>query len=49
MELGILIFTTHPYSAELGMRETIVKLVAEGKSVGNIDFTEAELRSNSKL
>ena len=49
MELDILIFAAHPDDAELGMGGTIAKLTAEGKSVGIIDFTEAELSSNGTI
>jgi len=49
MNLDILIFAAHPDDAELGMGGTIAKLVAEGKSVGIIDFTEAELSSNGTV
>jgi len=49
MELDILIFAAHPDDAELGMGGTIAKLAAEGKSVGVIDFTEAELSSNGTV
>ena len=49
MKLDILIFAAHPDDAELGMGGTIAKLVAEGKSVGIIDFTEAELSSNGTI
>ncbi len=49
MNLDILIFGAHPDDAELGMGGTIAKLVAEGKSVGIIDFTEAELSSNGTV
>jgi len=46
MKLDILIFAAHPDDAELGMGGTIAKLVSEGKSVGIVDFSEAELSSN---
>lgn len=49
MNLDILIFAAHPDDAELGMGGTISKLVSEGKSVGIIDFTEAELSSNGTV
>lgn len=49
MNLDILIFAAHPDDAELGMGGTIAKLVAEGKSVGIVDFTEAELSSNGTV
>lgn len=49
MKLDILIFAAHPDDAELGMGGTISKLGAEGKSVGIIDFTEAELSSNGTV
>jgi bacillithiol biosynthesis deacetylase BshB1 len=49
MNLDILIFAAHPDDAELGMGGTIAKLVAEGKSVGIIDFSEAELSSNGTV
>ena len=49
MNLDILIFAAHPDDAELGMGGTISKLVLEGKSVGIIDFTEAELSSNGSV
>jgi len=49
MKLDILIFAAHPDDAELGMGGTIAKFVAEGKSVGIIDFTEAELSSNGTV
>lgn len=49
MKLDILIFAAHPDDAELGMGGTIAKLTAEGKSVGIIDFTEAELSSNGTV
>jgi len=49
MNFDILIFAAHPDDAELGMGGTIAKLVAEGKSVGIIDFTEAELSSNGTV
>lgn len=49
MKLDILIFAAHPDDAELGMGGTIAKLAAEGKSVGIIDFTEAELSSNGTI
>jgi bacillithiol biosynthesis deacetylase BshB1 len=49
MNLDILIFAAHPDDAELGMGGTIAKFVAEGKSVGIIDFTEAELSSNGTV
>ncbi len=49
MNLDILIFAAHPDDAELGMGGTIAKLTAEGKSVGIIDFTEAELSSNGTV
>ena len=49
MKLDVLIFAAHPDDAELGMGGTIAKLVAEGKSVGIIDFTEAELSSNGNI
>ena len=49
MKLDILIFAAHPDDAELGMGGTIAKLVSEGKSVGIIDFTEAELSSNGTV
>ena len=49
MKLDVLIFAAHPDDAELGMGGTIAKLVAEGKSVGIIDFTEAELSSNGSI
>ena len=49
MNLDVLIFAAHPDDAELGMGGTIAKLVAEGKSVGIVDFTEAELSSNGTV
>ncbi|MBU0473252.1 MAG: bacillithiol biosynthesis deacetylase BshB1 [Bacteroidetes bacterium] len=49
MNLDILIFAAHPDDAELGMGGTIAKLVAEGKSVGIVDFTEAGLSSNGTI
>jgi len=49
MKLDILIFAAHPDDAELGMGGTIAKLTSEGKSVGIIDFTEAELSSNGTI
>ena len=49
MKLDILIFAAHPDDAELGMGGTISKLVSLGKSVGIIDFTEAELSSNGTI
>ena len=49
MKLDVLIFAAHPDDAELGMGGTIAKLTAEGKSVGIIDFTEAELSSNGSI
>jgi len=49
MKLDILIFAAHPDDAELGMGGTIAKLVSEGKSVGIIDFTQAELSSNGTI
>jgi len=49
MNLDILIFAAHPDDAELGMGGTIAKLTAEGKSVGIIDLTEAELSSNGNI
>ncbi|MCF6271289.1 MAG: bacillithiol biosynthesis deacetylase BshB1 [Melioribacteraceae bacterium] len=49
MNLDILIFAAHPDDAELGMGGTIAKLTAEGKSVGIVDFTEAELSSNGTV
>ncbi|NOX67486.1 MAG: bacillithiol biosynthesis deacetylase BshB1 [Chlorobi bacterium] len=49
MKLDILIFAAHPDDAELGMGGTIAKLAAEGKSVGIIDLTEAELSSNGTV
>ena len=49
MKLDILIFAAHPDDAELGMGGTIAKLTAKGKSVGIIDFTEAELSSNGNI
>lgn len=49
MKLDILIFAAHPDDAELGMGGTIAKMVAEGKSVGIIDFTEAGLSSNGTI
>ena len=49
MNLDILIFAAHPDDAELGMGGTIAKLISEGKSVGIIDFTEAELSSNGTV
>ena len=49
MELDVLVFAAHPDDAELGMGGTIAKLVAEGKSVGIIDLTEAELSSNGTV
>ena len=49
MKLDILIFAAHPDDAELGMGGTIAKLVSEGKSVGIVDFSEAELSSNGTV
>ena len=49
MKLDILIFAAHPDDAELGMGGTIAKFVAERKSVGIIDFTEAGLSSNGTI
>lgn len=49
MNLDILVFAAHPDDAELGMGGTIAKLIAEGKSVGIVDFTEAELSSNGTV
>ncbi len=49
MNLDILIFAAHPDDAELGMGGTIAKLIAEGKSVGIVDFSEAELSSNGTV
>lgn len=49
MKLDILIFAAHPDDAELGMGGTIARLTSEGKSVGIIDFTEAELSSNGTV
>lgn len=49
MKLDILIFAAHPDDTELGMGGTIAKLTAEGKSIGIIDFTEAELSSNGTV
>ncbi len=49
MNLDILIFAAHPDDAELGMGGTIAKLVSDGKSVGIIDFSEAELSSNGTV
>lgn len=49
MKLDILIFAAHPDDAELGMGGTIAKLTSEGKSVGIVDFTEAELSSNGTI
>ena len=49
MKLDILIFAAHPDDAELGMGGTIAKLTSKGKSVGIIDFTEAELSRNGTI
>jgi N-acetylglucosamine malate deacetylase 1 len=49
MKLDILIFAAHPDDAELGMGGMIAKLSAEGKTVGIIDLTEAELSSNGTI
>lgn len=49
MKLDILVFTAHPDDAELGMGGTIAKSVAEGRKVGIIDLTEAELSSNGTV
>lgn len=49
MKLDLLIFTAHPDDAELGMGGTIAKLVSQGKSVGIIDLSEAELSSNGTV
>lgn len=49
MKLDILIFAAHPDDAELGMGGTIAKLTAEGKTIGIIDLTEAELSSNGTI
>ncbi len=49
MSLDILVFAAHPDDAELGMGGTIAKFVDNGKSVGIIDLTEAELSSNGTV
>lgn len=49
MKLDILVFAAHPDDAELGMGGTIAKMSVAGKTIGIIDFTEAELSSNGTI
>ena len=43
MKLDVLAFAAHPDDIELACSGTILKLIAEGKSVGIIDLTKGEL------
>ena len=43
MKLDVLAFAAHPDDIELACSGTILKLVAEGKSVGIVDLTKGEL------
>lgn len=47
--LDVLIFGAHPDDAEIGMGATIRKLVDQGKRVGIIDLTQAEMSSNGTV
>ncbi len=48
-QLDVLIFGAHPDDAEIGMGATIRKLVDQGKQVGIIDLTLAEMSSNGTV
>ncbi len=43
MKLDVLAFAAHPDDVELACSGTILKLIAEGKSVGIVDLTKGEL------
>ncbi|GIQ67585.1 bacillithiol biosynthesis deacetylase BshB1 [Xylanibacillus composti] len=47
--LDVLIFGAHPDDAEIGMGGTIRKLVEQGKRVGIVDLTRAEMSSNGTV
>ena len=42
-KLDVLVFAAHPDDAELGCSGTIASLVAKGKKVGIVDFTQGEM------
>lgn len=42
-KLDVLVFAAHPDDAELGCSGTIASLVAQGKKVGVVDFTQGEM------
>jgi bacillithiol biosynthesis deacetylase BshB1 len=42
-KLDVLVFAAHPDDAELGCSGTIASLVAQGKKVGIVDFTQGEM------
>jgi len=42
-KLDVLVFAAHPDDAELGCSGTIAALVAQGKKVGVVDFTQGEM------
>lgn len=43
MKLDILVMAAHPDDAELGCSGTIASMLAQGKKVGIVDFTQGEL------
>src|SRR6266700_2894578 len=46
MAIDLLVFGPHPDDLEIGLGGTIARHTAEGRSVGLIDLTAAELSSN---
>ncbi|KIL34812.1 deacetylase [Cohnella kolymensis] len=48
-ELDMLVFAAHPDDAEIGMGGTIAKHIRQGRKVGIIDLTYAEMSSNGDV
>lgn len=47
MKLDILAFAAHPDDIELSAAGTLMKHIAEGKTVGIVDLTQGELGSRN--
>ena len=47
--LDLLVFAAHPDDAEIGMGGTIAKHTQQGRRVGIIDLTYAEMSSNGEV
>jgi LmbE family N-acetylglucosaminyl deacetylase len=49
MKLDVLAFGAHPDDIELACSGSLMKLIAEGKSVGIVDLTEGEMGTRGSI